>query len=613
MQALQFLGVAGAIGGGLALTPALLPLGLGGLAGGGAAFGGIALGAQANKQLQALGTKLASAKGQQARDLKAQMAAIQKANAGPLAVFGAFQDLGGAFKDMFSGALTGTGRGFSGGGPGGTQNQSFLGSLLGIFKQITGFVKTLGPSLGGMFRASIPYLQAFVKFLERAALVLLPAFTKILIEFQPYLPVIVAGLMNIVKGMVGFLNAIGPSGMKAAARIFVILTEGMAAALVGLGHTINWLTENIPTWTRKIHHEWDILRHETAVIFDGARHDIAHIWDMIFNNTIGRMERGRHDIAVEWDKWRHDIAHAWDVIYNDTIGAVIRIDTGILKWFSRLPGQVLHALYGLGHSLFAFARSAFTEFLNGLKSVAGSILSWAGTFIKSLPGRFMSLLGMSPPHPGSAFYDLGAQMMHHMEAGMRSRAQGLGIGAILGGMGMGAAGAGAAQAQAIAARMLAAFGWGAGQMGSLIPLWNRESGWNRFARNPTSGAYGIPQALPPTKMPFAAQAGGGSNAAAQIAWGLSYIKGRYGSPAGAWAHEMRFGWYDRGGWLPPGLSLALNQTGRPERVGGGDTINVYVTVGHGANPRQAAQEIVKILNQGATAGVKLRTSILGPG
>jgi hypothetical protein len=53
---------------------------------------------------------------------------------------------------------------------------------------------------------------------------------------------------------------------------------------------------------------------------------------------------------------------------------------------------------------------------------------------------------------------------------------------------------------------------------------------------------------------------------AQIRWGLNYIAGRYGSPAAAWGHELSAGWYDRGGFLPPGLSLSYNGTGRPEKV-----------------------------------------------
>lgn len=97
---------------------------------------------------------------------------------------------------------------------------------------------------------------------------------------------------------------------------------------------------------------------------------------------------------------------------------------------------------------------------------------------------------------------------------------------------------------ALGKMMASAYQWGSGsEWNSLYDLWNRESGWNNKAQNPSSGAYGIPQALPPTKMPASAQEAGGSNAASQIAWGLSYIKDRYGDPNEAWAHEEANGWY----------------------------------------------------------------------
>jgi hypothetical protein len=106
--------------------------------------------------------------------------------------------------------------------------------------------------------------------------------------------------------------------------------------------------------------------------------------------------------------------------------------------------------------------------------------------------------------------------------------------------------------------------------GENFSAWNyvamRESGWNQFALNPSSGAYGIAQALPPTKYPFAGQAAGGSNPAAQISWMEGYMQSRYGGAVGAAAHEQAFNWYDRGGFIPVGHSLAVNNTGRPERV-----------------------------------------------
>lgn len=103
------------------------------------------------------------------------------------------------------------------------------------------------------------------------------------------------------------------------------------------------------------------------------------------------------------------------------------------------------------------------------------------------------------------------------------------------------AGTSAADAQAIANSMIGGYGWGDDQFSCLVSLWNRESGWNVFAGN-ASGAYGIPQALPGSKM---ASAGPDwqSNPATQISWGLGYISGRYGSPCEAWAHSESTGWY----------------------------------------------------------------------
>jgi hypothetical protein len=94
----------------------------------------------------------------------------------------------------------------------------------------------------------------------------------------------------------------------------------------------------------------------------------------------------------------------------------------------------------------------------------------------------------------------------------------------------------------VAKAMLGRFGWGASQFSCLDSLWTRESKWNVHATNPTSGAYGIPQALPGTKM---ASAGPDwrNNAITQITWGLGYIRNVYGSPCGAWGHSEGHGWY----------------------------------------------------------------------
>lgn len=90
--------------------------------------------------------------------------------------------------------------------------------------------------------------------------------------------------------------------------------------------------------------------------------------------------------------------------------------------------------------------------------------------------------------------------------------------------------------------VLNTYGWSEADFEALVKLWNRESGWNANAHNKSSGAHGIPQSLPASKM-----ASEGSdyytNGYTQIRWGLKYIKNRYGSPLKAWQHSQNKGWY----------------------------------------------------------------------
>jgi hypothetical protein len=94
----------------------------------------------------------------------------------------------------------------------------------------------------------------------------------------------------------------------------------------------------------------------------------------------------------------------------------------------------------------------------------------------------------------------------------------------------------------IAKALLPQFGFSSDQYGCLDDLWTGESGWRVNADNPTSSAYGIPQALPGSKM---ASAGPdwATNPATQIKWGLGYIRDTYGSPCGAMAFKHGHGWY----------------------------------------------------------------------
>lgn len=121
--------------------------------------------------------------------------------------------------------------------------------------------------------------------------------------------------------------------------------------------------------------------------------------------------------------------------------------------------------------------------------------------------------------------------------------------------------------------MAAKYGWTGHQWNALSRLWDKESNWNHRAKNPSSGAYGIPQSLPASKMASVMQGGGPdylTNPKTQISWGLKYIKGRYRTPAAALAFHNRMNWYHDGGRAKalPGYSGGThNATPGPHWVG----------------------------------------------
>jgi hypothetical protein len=98
-----------------------------------------------------------------------------------------------------------------------------------------------------------------------------------------------------------------------------------------------------------------------------------------------------------------------------------------------------------------------------------------------------------------------------------------------------------AENQALGKKMNAAKGWES-CWPSLVEIWNHESHWNERAHNPYSGAHGIPQALPGSKMGVAGP-NWQTNSATQIAWGLSYISARYDDPCKAWSFWQNNHWY----------------------------------------------------------------------
>lgn len=606
--------IATLVGLGIVTAPALLPFGIGGAVGGGALAGAGILGSKAHQKILQLQQQLAGITGntKQARQARAginqQIAQIQQSRGPELQTFGAFQGLGNTAVSVFNQGLTSLSQGFSG-GPGGHPGTSFLTGVDAILKQIGGWLKEIGPSLGLLFRASLPFIDAFAKIMEKTGKALIPAFTQSLRALTPFIPLLVQGFMILVKeGLVPMIKNLGP-GMKDASIIFKAVMEVVAAILRGVGSAATGfailfvdVARGVEKGAHLIEHLFDELRHNAPSYFTQMGHDIEHIWDTIWNNTVGRLERGiqdmyhlddqlRHSIANTFDTIRHDIASAWDTIWSDTKRVVSSGVNSVVSFFAKLPGRVLGALRGLGHSLYAFGHAALTELWDGIKSVGGSILSWLGNFVKSIPSMIMHLLHMSPPHPGSVFFDLGANFMHHLESGMKSRASKINVGGMVHPTGSGGS------VEALMKSMAASIGWTGAMWNALYNVEMREAGFRLDARNSSSGAYGLAQFINgPSE--YYQYGGNPDTAAGQITGMLNYIRQRYGNPMAAWAHEMNFGWYDKGGKLPPGLSLALNTTGHDEihtsgPVGG----NVYININGAIDTDNTARQVLKVLKR----------------
>lgn len=158
-----------------------------------------------------------------------------------------------------------------------------------------------------------------------------------------------------------------------------------------------------------------------------------------------------------------------------------------------------------------------------------------------------------------------------------------------------------AAAKATAKAMLQGYGW-SGHYPALVSLWDRESGWRWNADNPNSDAYGIPQALPGSKMASAGK-DWRTNPGTQIKWGLGYIKSRYGNPSAANNFQKANNWYARGTYSAfPGWGVVGENGMEAMRMRGGEKIQPLADmVGDGGGGNITVK--VDIYAPGATHGV----------
>jgi len=254
------------------------------------------------------------------------------------------------------------------------------------------------------------------------------------------------------------------------------------------------------------------------------------------------------------------------------VGVIDRL-AGVGKWVgAHIKSPLVGALVSPSTWLFGKGKSVMTGFWDGLKQPWSDVQKWVSGVSKWIKD-----------HKGPISLDrkllvpAGKALMHGLLQGLKVGFKGVGsfvyktgttvantvskiAGSVFGADSTPFTGSAVGQAQKYAKSILSKYGWNQAEFGPLQQLWTQESGWRYNATNPSSGAYGIPQALPASKM-ASAGADWRTNAATQIRWGLSYIKSRYGDPVNAWDHEKSFGWYAKGGLAPIGQTAWVGERG----------------------------------------------------
>lgn len=201
------------------------------------------------------------------------------------------------------------------------------------------------------------------------------------------------------------------------AHVWTQIFENTIGTVIRLGHDVE--------------RDFNNFRHRTAVVFDGVRHDVAHYWDMTWSNTVGRAGRGVRDVGSWMSRmWRdhdsvmnglrRDSASIWGSIWNNTIGRVSRGISDVVHWFGRLPGWVSGALHSLAGDLFGIARWALQQLLAGARSQVGGITGFFSGFAHGIVGIFKKIWGWFSP--SRVMYEGGKSLMEGLAGGIKDHA-----------------------------------------------------------------------------------------------------------------------------------------------------------------------------------------------
>jgi TP901 family phage tail tape measure protein len=409
-------------------------------------------------------------------------------------------------------------------------------------------------------------------------------------------------------------------GIKLVAGYIVDYFQGET----GMNKTIKRLFNNAIDWLLQagknvLQGLWNGIKIVAGYIVDYFQGETG------MNKTIKRL----FNTAIDWllQAGKNILQGLWNGIKNvwNFLVEWFRGDTGIQKTIRSYFNGAIDWLWGAGRNIIIGLKNGILNIVNGIKE-------WIGKRVDTIINAFKSFFGIHSP--STVMTDVGKNFMRGFMDGVVIAAKNipkliskigmstmdllkyLGIdafdfvGGLFGDL-FGGGGKVVGSFQELGKQMAAAVGWTGTQWTALQKLWQAESGWNPSAYNKSSGASGIPQALPASKMGRSAQLSNTdvmSRAQAQISWGLNYIRDRYGTPSRAWQFWQSKSphWYEKGAWKIAQNELAMLHKGEmvvPKKfadairtpdgspAGRGANFNFYGDVSFGGDMHSATQDL----------------------
>jgi Transglycosylase SLT domain len=313
--------------------------------------------------------------------------------------------------------------------------QSILRTAQGVLKYLTPVFRAAAATIAGPFQLfANTILKAFMQpAVKKAIQDIAVAFTAVMKAFTPDIPGIAQSFAEAISRLARAVAA-NPKAFADFLNFFFQLIIVLVDALAWLTRFANYMEQRFIPAVGHFVNFWIL-----------AGHDIEASWNITWNNTIARANRGIHDVAVIFDNQRHqiaarmnqtraDITNYWNSIWNNTIGRAIRGVNDLVGIFGTIRGKVVSRLAGAGSWLVGIGESIIQGLLNGIDRAMAGVGGWLKAHVVDpIVNAVKHFFGISSP--ATIMIPVGANIMQGVIKGMLTSGANLGalVGRIFGG------------------------------------------------------------------------------------------------------------------------------------------------------------------------------------